>query len=173
MKKNKKYELTNECDGINTRYRIRALRDFSDVKTGDLGGFIEYEDNLSHKGNCWVYYGARVMDNARVYDNAKICGGAMIFNNARIYGNAYVCDFVWIFNDARVYDNAKIIGNARISGDANICGNAYILLDLDDSVIKGNIKINYGIWNNMIVVDQQKFLISTTLEKLPMGKLNG
>ena len=38
----KKYELTEETidhHGI-TLHRIRALRDFSDVKAGDLGSFI-------------------------------------------------------------------------------------------------------------------------------------
>ncbi|KEC55959.1 hypothetical protein [Bartonella koehlerae] len=52
--------------------RIQAIRDFTDVKTGDLGGFIEKESNLSHQGNCWVYDNARVFDCARVYDSAKV-----------------------------------------------------------------------------------------------------
>ncbi|WP_375616758.1 hypothetical protein [Bartonella sp. AP58NXGY] len=37
----KKYELTDEkieFDGYLTLYRIRALKDFGDVKAGDLGG---------------------------------------------------------------------------------------------------------------------------------------
>ena len=42
----KKYELTNEiknlADGV-VLYRIRALRDFADVKAGDLGGFVQKE----------------------------------------------------------------------------------------------------------------------------------
>ncbi|MDD9334284.1 MAG: hypothetical protein PV354_11755, partial [Bartonella sp.] len=64
----KKYEFTNETKQVGdvTLYRIRALRDFGDVKAGDLGGFIEKEDNLSHDGNCWVYDKARVFQNARV-----------------------------------------------------------------------------------------------------------
>lgn len=52
-------------------YRIEALKDFSDVKAGSLGGYIESEDNLSHDGNAWVYDNARVYGNARVYDNAS------------------------------------------------------------------------------------------------------
>ncbi len=31
---------------------IKALKDFADIKTGTLGGFIEKEDNFSHEGNC-------------------------------------------------------------------------------------------------------------------------
>ena len=40
MEAKKKFELTNdviEIDGI-TLHRIKALKDFSDVKAGDLGG---------------------------------------------------------------------------------------------------------------------------------------
>ena len=60
----KKYELTN-----NTKYglhQIRALRDFSFVKAGDLGGWIASESNLSHKGDCWVSGNAQVFDDARL-----------------------------------------------------------------------------------------------------------
>ena len=31
-----------------TLYRIKALKDFADVKAGDLGGYIEDYRNLSH-----------------------------------------------------------------------------------------------------------------------------
>ncbi|WP_375654209.1 hypothetical protein [Bartonella sp. AP19HLJMH] len=76
----KKYELTNETIevGGKTLHRIRALRDFGNVKAGDLGGYIEKEDNLSHDGNCWV------SGNAKVYGKAKVCGFAEIFGNTVI-----------------------------------------------------------------------------------------
>ena len=68
----KKYEITNES--INFRgvklFRIRALQDFRDVKAGDLGGYIEKEENLSQYDYCWVYGNARVYGNAMVYGNA-------------------------------------------------------------------------------------------------------
>lgn len=50
----KKYEFINDTKVINghTLYRIVALRNFGLVDKGDLGGYIEKEDNLSHKGNC-------------------------------------------------------------------------------------------------------------------------
>ena len=69
----KKYELTNEelkviDDDISPYgmystivYRIRALKDFGDVKAGDLGGYVNSEENLSHEGNCWIY------DDAKIY----------------------------------------------------------------------------------------------------------
>lgn len=74
----KKYELTGECKvyfGVTLR-RIKSLIDFSDVKKGELGGFIEKEENLSHGGDAWVYGNARVSGNARVYGDAWVSGNA-------------------------------------------------------------------------------------------------
>lgn len=49
----KKFELTNEFITFFGKklFRIKALIEFGDVRIGDLGGYIEKEDNLSHNGN--------------------------------------------------------------------------------------------------------------------------
>jgi hypothetical protein len=59
----KHFELTDETIEVagNTMHRIRCTRDCKWAKTGDLGGFIEKEDNLS--GNAWVSGDARVSGN--------------------------------------------------------------------------------------------------------------
>ena len=64
----KKFELTSDTKDTEFRqlYRIKALIDFGDVKAGDLGGFVEKEENLSHSDDAWVY------GNARVYGNALV-----------------------------------------------------------------------------------------------------
>ncbi|WP_375618877.1 MULTISPECIES: hypothetical protein [unclassified Bartonella] len=82
----KKFALTNETRVISNQilYRIKTLKDFSDIKAGDLGGFVEKEDNLSHDGNCWVY------DDARVYENARIANDVHIYENAHIHGIAVI-----------------------------------------------------------------------------------
>lgn len=74
----KKYELTDDTIEIynQTLYRIKALKDFSNVKSGDLGGYISGEHNLSHEGDSWVYDNALVYDNAHVYEDAKVCSNA-------------------------------------------------------------------------------------------------
>ena len=51
MNKYKLSEETLEIDG-HVLHRIIALRDFGNVKKGDLGGFIEKESNLAHDLNC-------------------------------------------------------------------------------------------------------------------------
>ena len=149
MKATKKYELSNETieiDGI-TLHRIKALKDFSDVKAGDLVGWVEKEDNLSQMGDAWVYenaevYGnakvhgdaeiyrnAKVFGNAKIYDNAEVFGNAEIYGNAVISGNAKVFDNAQVYGDAIVYDNARVFGNARVCQGASVCGNAMVCGD--------------------------------------------
>lgn len=88
----KKYKLTEETLKIedHTLYRIIALQNFTDVKKGDLGGFIEKESNLSHNGNCWIYNEAVVYGNASVRENAKIYGKVVIRDHVIICGRTEV-----------------------------------------------------------------------------------
>ena len=71
MSENKKYELVKD-DTITTPsgrtlYRIKALVAIGLlVAPGELGGYIETENNLSMSGNAWVY------GNAQVYGNAWV-----------------------------------------------------------------------------------------------------
>lgn len=71
-----KYMLTGESIVSNniTLYRIKALKSFSYVKEGELGGYIQREGNLSQLGNAWVS------------DDAKVCGDAWVFGNQRLRG---------------------------------------------------------------------------------------
>ena len=111
----KKYEFTDETKEIDGRilHRIVAVKDFyygdriSIVRKGDLGGFIESEDNLSHDGGSWV------------------------MNNAWVYGNAQVFGNAWEYGDAQVF------GNARVSENAHICENAAISSNDDYAVVSG------------------------------------
>ena len=143
---NKKYKLTNEIINVDgyTFYRIKALKDFSNVKKGDKGGFVENEENLSQNGNCWIYNDAKVFDNAKVYDNVKVCnnalvydnaeirgnaqvlGYAQVYSNAKVRGNAKVCDDAEIYDNVKVCDNVKVYGNAKVYGDALVCEDAQV-----------------------------------------------
>lgn len=129
MKTEKKFKLREDLTILeyNTKlYRIEALKDFNDVKKGDLGGFVEKEDNLSQKGNCWIYDSAKVFGNAKVYSDAKIFNQAIIFGNAKIYASASVHDSAQVSDDAKVDDNATIINCALVTGRAQVLGNAII-----------------------------------------------
>ncbi len=58
----RKYEFTGETKVFlnATLHRIRAVADFGTIHAGDVGGWIEKEENLSHYGNAWVRDDARV-----------------------------------------------------------------------------------------------------------------
>ena len=94
---NKKYELLeSESNGL---CRIKALRDFSDVKCGDIGGYVQGEDNLSHDGDCWIYNNSKVYLLSKISDNVKVYGGAevcyaTISGDVEIYG---VVQSAWVF----------------------------------------------------------------------------
>ena len=76
----KKYILTEETKevGGHILHKIQAVRDFGDVQKGDLGGWVESEENLSHDGNCWVSGNGRVFGNGEVSSNARIGVNAYI-----------------------------------------------------------------------------------------------
>ena len=148
----KKYELIpSDKEGL---YRVKALRSFSNVKAGDMGGYVSGEDNLSHKGNCWIYDNAYVRENARVFghavvrENAVVCGDARVFGhavvreNAWVYGNAAVSGDAVVYGDAEVFGNAGVNGDAcvrgfaEVHGDTRICGNAVVESNKDYMVLK-------------------------------------
>ena len=142
-----KYEiLKNDAKTIANRevVRIKALISFGNVKSGDLGGFIESEENLSQNGNAWVDANAHVYGDACVFDNARVYGNACVFDRAHVYGNACVFGDTRVFDNARafgdarvfenaqlfdyarVFDNAQVFGGARAFGDARVYGNARV-----------------------------------------------
>ena len=133
----KKYELTTNTKMWFGRklYQIKALKDFGNVKAGNLGGYIEKEENLSHDGNAWVYDSALVYDNAKVFDNAEVYSNAWVHDSAKVYGNAKVFDNAEVFGNARVfgdaqiYDNTCVFDNAQVFGDAHVYDNAWIYRD--------------------------------------------
>ena len=150
MEAKKKYELTSETIEFNgsTLYRIRAIKSFSDVKAGNLGGWIEKEENLSQMGDTWVYSNAKVFGNAKVYGNAKVlgnaevygnavvCDNAMVYGNSEVYGNAKVYDYAWVYDKSSVHGNARIRDYAEVHNNAEICGNAVVCDNADYIVFK-------------------------------------
>ena len=62
----KKYELTAEFieKWGKKLFRIKALISFGSVEAGELGGYVEKEDNLAQDGDAWVCDNAWVCDDA-------------------------------------------------------------------------------------------------------------
>lgn len=107
--------------------RIIALRDFGEVKQGEIGGWIESEKNLSHEGNCWVFDEAIVFDNARISGDVSIEQRAKIFDSAyvhgekmRVTGHAMIFEKADVFCDYFVYKPIIINGFVRIRGNSKV-----------------------------------------------------
>ena len=129
----KKYELIpSDKEGL---FRIKALKCFGCVMIGEIGGYVECENNLSQYGDCWIYCHAVVRDNARVEDNAKVWGKAVVRDNAIVCGNAQVYDSTVVCNNANVYDNAEVCDNAVIQDNVIIRGEARII---DNAIVRDN-----------------------------------
>lgn len=140
-------------------YRIRALKNFGDVKKGDIGGWVESEKNLSQKGLCWIYDDAKVCAKARVSENARVMDLAVVDSNARVHGTAGVCDlshvtdyatvrgnsivrdkscimeFGLVDDHAFVFDRATVSGRAQVVGFARICDDTRVT---NGSIVSGS-----------------------------------
>ena len=121
----RKYELTEEKKVFlgRTLYRIRALKDFelldgTIIHAGDLGGWIEKEDNLSQEGS------ARVSGDARVSDNARVSGDARVSGNARVSGDAWVyrIEHIMTFGPAGSRNGATTFYRNKNNGISVTCG---------------------------------------------------
>ena len=183
---NKKYELTDDIRILytgETIHRIRALRDFGNVKKGELGGYIESEFNLSHAGNAWVYGGAKVFNRARVIENGKVMHNAKVYhkaivsknavvgNKARVSGRAILTDFASIIGRsvvcerAIIKDNVNLFGRACVSGEAivgthssvggetYVSGNAEVAIDTQTPLM-----IDASISGNALILSQNDII---------------
>lgn len=106
----KKYELTDETLIIRgtTLHRIKACRSFMGVRKGDLGGFVESENNLSHTDDCWIYENAAVYESAKIFGSAMVSGCAIIYGSFWISGPAHICGNACIFGDGWISENIEI-----------------------------------------------------------------
>lgn len=149
----KKYDLlrddTIEFNG-RTLYRIKATNTFNDVCAGELGGYIESENNLSHRGDAWVFHNAKVFGNAWVLGNAKVFndaivyGNAKVYDDAKVYGDAMIGGDVLVYGEARVYGDARVDGNALVRGSADISGRKMLFCASNVGSETGTLTVFHG-----------------------------
>ena len=114
----RKYKLTDETRTLNGTilYRIEALRDFNDVKAGDKGGFVKSEENLSHRGTCWVYDNAiatgctLVMDDATMHDYASLRGHSSMWEHSEMWDYAAMWEYSSLRDHASLHDYEVLRG---------------------------------------------------------------
>lgn len=125
MVANQKYTLLRDdfvqlSDGTKL-YRIMALRDILTervtVLSGQKGGYIESERNLSHLGDAWVF------DGGIVRGSAFVCMDAIVRGKSEIWGEAYISGHA-------VVDGSLVCKNAIITGECNAM-NCIITADQD------------------------------------------
>ena len=127
----KKYILTEETKevGGHILHKIQAVRDFGGVQKGDLGGWVESEENLSHDGDCWIFDNGRVFGNGEVYDNGKVSGNGKVFDNGWVYDNGWVFGNGEVYGNGRVFGNGEVYGNGEVSGDGKVFDNGRVYGD--------------------------------------------
>ena len=118
---NIKYEIT---DIVHWRYpflhRIRALRNIGDkVKAGDLGGFVEGEQNLSFEpgDEAWLF------DDTISCNEARVDKNSILKDNAEASGRAYITGGSSLSCTVKAMDRAYICG-ARLSFGCMVLGKA-------------------------------------------------
>ncbi|NIY46599.1 YdcK family protein [Cedecea colo] len=120
----RKYELTEDSqlhdyllDGEKQRIRlwqIRALQDFSDVKAGQTGGWVESEASLDQQGECWIYDSqSLVFGGSDVKDDAQIHGASTLCHQAHVSGHAFVEDSL-VSGECFIRENARVINDSQI-----------------------------------------------------------
>lgn len=118
-------ERPKEAEGKRV-YPIRALRDFGEVKKGDLGGYIEDSSCLSAEGDCWisknsiVFSGSKVTDNAILDGNIELHGKTIVSDDARLTGRIVAENCIFQHN-SRVEGQLMLMG-CRTSGNTQITG---------------------------------------------------
>jgi len=127
----KKYELvkndTVTTSNGETLYRIRALHDISPgVYEGQLGGYIQSEDNLSHDGGCWVGDSARVSGVAGIVDNARVMGWAEVSGRVQAGDKVRIKGCAQIWGGVRLSGRAEVDGDVQLGGNVVVCGDALI-----------------------------------------------
>lgn len=163
----KKYELLKE-DYLESKgervFRIKALKDFSYIKKGTLGGYIASEKNLSQEGNAWVE------DRAIVCGKAVVGGNAVVSDSAVIGGNAVISDYGKIYGSAVVYGNAKVACCAMVNRKATVKGNSVIT---DNAYITGETEvIDSQIGGEAIIVGKAKIVNETIFPETRMARAN-
>lgn len=88
----KKFELTDKfvfnTFGIKL-FQIKCTKSFKYAKEGDLGGYVEKDENLDQESNAWVYGDAWVYGNADIENDNNHCGFDC-FGSCNRYTHAYL-----------------------------------------------------------------------------------
>ena len=142
---NRKYEMTNITMEFEERtlYRIRALKNFRNVKAGDLGGWVSGKHNLSQEGDCWIYDEAKCMDNARMYHNSAMYNNAVMCDFSEMHGCSEMHNYSAMLDNSRMYNCSAMYDNSRMYNDSKMYSNSRMF-------------DNSAMYNNAVMLDNSK-----------------
>lgn len=141
--KNNKFRLTEGtkvmADGSKV-FRIQATKDFNDVKEGDLGGFIEKEENLSIDtgDNSWVYDDAVAYGTTRIEVNSFIDKGSEVkdshvLNDARVGYGSTVTNSLIQSSEVQSSELADTESFSSTIGQSNIKDSEVVFSNIGDT----------------------------------------
>ena len=142
---NRKYEMTNITMEFEERtlYRVRALKNFRNVKAGDLGGWVSGKHNLSQEGECWIYDEAKCMDNARMYHNSAMYNNAVMCDFSEMHGCSEMHNYSAMLDNSRMYNCSAMYDNSRMYNDSKMYSNSRMF-------------DNSAMYNNAVMLDNSK-----------------
>lgn len=162
MLNNTKYEITNtEHIEYPWLHRIRALRPVGvQVQAGELGGFVESEDNLSFEpgDDAWVFDDAIACGNARVrkggelHDEAIARDSALVMEQSVLSGHAVVEDEAMV-RAATVTENAHVSGFGVVAAMPNTHSRPLLAAN---AVVYGSIYGGFGIGKDAVILPGEK-----------------
>ena len=139
-------------------HRIRAIRDFADVKAGDLGGWIAEGAILDQAGTCWIYDDARLTTNSVVSGAVAICGDSSISGSVRCAG---------VIKDSRII-------KCRIDGTVDIRTSKLCRCRLHgEYVTLANVMLDDARFGSVTTQPSGKYNISNFKNHIPMTYSDG
>lgn len=166
-------------------HRIRALSDVRPgVVKGDLGGYVQNEDNLSQEGTCWIFDDAIACESSFVDQQATVSGTAVIRGSALVSGRAMIRQNAVVDDHAIVMDGfvkaqAHVAGNAAITASSvtgawphiegfasvygDVCGSVFVkgtAVILPGVAINNPTKDSFVVENNKVTVERNYFRLN-------------
>lgn len=166
-------------------HRIRALSDVRPgVVKGDLGGYVQNEDNLSQEGTCWIFDDAIACESSFVDQQATVSGIAVIRGSALVSGRAMIRQNAVVDDHAIVMDGfvkaqAHVAGNAAITASSvtgawphiegfasvygDVCGAVFVkgtAVILPGVAINNPTKDSFVVENNKVTVERNYFRLN-------------
>ena len=134
--------------------------DTAGTGNGDLGGYVEDEDNLDQ--TLPVLVGTNWTNSSWLYDNAKSYRRATVRDNARLYNEAYVKDRFDACDDAIMrdcsigMDRGEIRNSAEMSGESEIRNRGKLIGSgkmFDNAILGGSQILAHGFINRNTLLD--------------------